>query len=75
MFVFAPSFFLNTLPSFSELRAEESAGVPPRGVVAADVLSSASSSASMPNESLPLAATLRFFRNKGFGVAALYFVN
>lgn len=73
--MFAPSFFLKILPSFSELTAEESAGVLPRGVGAADVLESASSSVSMPNESLPLAATLRFFRNKGFGVVALYFAN
>lgn len=76
MLVLAPSFFfLKTLPSLSEFTADESVGVLSRGVGIAEVLESASSSASMPKESLPFAAALRFFLNEGIGVATLYFAN
>jgi hypothetical protein len=73
MLEFAPSFFLNTFPSASG--AELSAGVPSRGVGVLETLDSVSSSSSMPNDSLPLPATLRFFLKTGFGVDALYFAN
>lgn len=73
--VFAPNFFLKAMPSFSELTADVSAGVFSRGVSAFDKAESVSSSSSTPNDSLPFAATLRFFLNTGFGVDALYLAN
>jgi len=73
MFEFAPSFFLNTLGSASG--AKVSAGVLSRGVGVLETLDSVSSSSSMPNDSLPLPPTLRFFLKTGFGVDALYFAN
>ena len=69
MLEFAPSFFLNTFTSASG--ADVSAGVLSRGVEVFEALDSVSSSSSMPNESLPLPATLRFFLKTGFGVDAL----
>jgi hypothetical protein len=75
MLLLALSFFLGTTISDSELTAEESAGVLSRGVGFVDVLESASSSASSPNESFPFAAVFRFFLNEGCGVEALYLEN
>jgi hypothetical protein len=73
--VFAPSFFFaGWLPS-SEGTVEASVGVPLRGVGAFDMADSVPSSSSIPKDSLPLPATLRFFLNSGFGVDALYFAN
>ena len=74
--VFAPSFFfLKVLPSVSELTADVSAGVFSRGVGAFDAVESVSTSSSTPKDNLPLAATLRFFLNTGFGVETLYLAN
>lgn len=76
MFVLAARFFFfKPLPSVSEFTADESVGVWSRGVGIAEEVESASSSASIPKESLPFAATLRFFLKEGIGVAALYFAN
>lgn len=73
---FAPNFFfLKAFSSVSELTADVSAGVFSRGVGAFDSAESVSSSSSIPKDNLPLAATLRFFLNTGFGVDALYFAN
>lgn len=69
-------FFLKTLPSLSEFTADESAGVPSRGVGFVDAADwASSSSSSIPNDSFPLPATFLFFLKEGFGVDALYFAN
>lgn len=74
--VFAPNFFfLKAIASVSELTADVSAGVFLRGVGAFDKAESVSSSSSTSNDSLPLAATLRFFLNTGFSVDTLYLAN
>lgn len=75
IFEFAPSFFRVTVLSASALTAEDSAGVLSRGVGAFDAVESVASSSSTPKDSLPLAATLRFFLKTGFGVDALYLAN
>lgn len=72
MLLLAPNFFLNVRSSGSELAALESAGVLSRGVGALETLESVPSSSSAPKESLPFAATLRFFLKTGLGVDALY---
>jgi hypothetical protein len=72
---FAPSFFFRILTSVSEFNADVSPGVLPRGLGIAEVVESASSSSSRPNDSFPFAAILRFFLNEGWGVDALYFAN
>lgn len=58
-----------------ELTADVSAGVFSRGVEAFDAIDLVSSSSSSPNDSLPLAAILRFFLNAGLGVDALCLAN
>ena len=75
--VFAPNFFffLKVSPSASELTADVSVGVFSRSVGVFNTAESVSSSSSIPNDSLPLVATLRFFLNTGFGVDALYLAN
>lgn len=71
----ALSFFLKGLSSVPELTADVSAGVFSRDVGVFDAIDSISSSSSSPNESLPLAAILRFFLNTGLGVDVLYLAN
>lgn len=74
--VFAPNFFFFTIvASAPELSADMSAGVFSRCVGTFEAAESVSSSSSTPNDSLPLAAILRFFLNTGFGVDVLYFAN
>lgn len=76
MFEFAPSFFFTTtLLSASDFTPVASVGVLWRGLAVLDTVESVSSSSSVPNDSLPLVAILRFFLKTGFGVDALYFVN
>jgi hypothetical protein len=72
--VFAPSFFFGTLVSASEFTVEL-AGVLSRGVGGLEVPESFPSSSSMPKDSFPFAATLRFFLKRGFDIDALYFAN
>jgi hypothetical protein len=73
MLEFAPSFFLNALPSASG--ADVSAGVLSRRADVLEASDAVSSSSSMPNDSFALPATLRFFLKTGFGVDVLYFAN
>lgn len=74
--LFAPSlFFFTVVFSASELTADMSTGVFSRGVGAFEMADSVSSSSSIPNDNLPLAAVLRFFLNTGFGIDALYLAN
>jgi hypothetical protein len=75
MLLLALSFFLVTIDSDSESTAEELAGVLSLGVGFVEVLDSASSASSNPNESFPFAATFRFFFDESRGVEALYLEN
>jgi hypothetical protein len=75
--VLAPSFFFAGLLPTSDGTASASADVMSRGAGAGALVTEelASSSSSIPKESFPLPATLRFFLKSGLGVDALYFAN